>query len=206
MKLIDSLSKEYTQSYISNASELFDIPYISNVLPKTLADILPDNYRAVDIGSCDGSYSNIITSHIPTVNGNFENVDLYPIKPDVIEGDAIDAAGTEVLLLVDGIERERVAAEIGKLTADRGRKSLQHRHHGDDGHRADEDAERREKAAQPVGVEACEGRAECFAEHVQAARAGFCVSSTIRPSNTRMVRRQCAAMSGSCVTTITVCP
>jgi len=90
MKLIDSLSKEYTQSYISNASELFDIPYISNVLPKTLADILPDNYRAVDIGSCDGSYSNIITSHIPTVNGNFENVDLYPIKPDVIEGDAVE--------------------------------------------------------------------------------------------------------------------
>lgn len=90
MNLIDRLSKEYTQSYISNASELFDIPYISNVLPRIISDILSDNYMAVDIGSCDGSYSNSITNHIPTINGCFENVDLYPIKPDIILCDAVE--------------------------------------------------------------------------------------------------------------------
>jgi SAM-dependent methyltransferase len=90
MQKIDILSKEYTKSYISNASELFDIPYISNILPKKIAELLPNNYIAVDIGSCDGLYSENIIKYVSENNGHFENVDLYPIKSTVIESDAVE--------------------------------------------------------------------------------------------------------------------
>ena len=90
MKKIDILSKEYSKSYISNAGEFFDIPYISNILPQKIAEILPNNYIAVDIGSCDGSYSKSIIKCASNINGQFENVDLYPIDQAVIESDALE--------------------------------------------------------------------------------------------------------------------
>ena len=73
---------------------------------------------------------------------------------DVLEGQGIDSTGAEILLLVDRLEGERVAAEVGELVADRVGETLQYRHDGDHRHGADEDAERRQEAAQAMGIEA----------------------------------------------------
>ncbi len=122
--------------------------------------------------------------------------------------------------------RDAVRAEARELLADHGAQALNDRDHRDDRGDADHDAERRQKAAEAMRANRRERRARALGgrepERVprlddgprRADRGAQCSvrprslrrSSKTLPSFKRTMRWPCAATSGSCVTTMIVCP
>src|SRR6185503_2311241 len=115
------------------------------------------------------------------------------------------------------VDHEHVRAGVQELLGDEAVEPLDERHHRDHRGDADDDAEQRQERAELVRADAPQRDAHALAQVQSAPFAsaggslagrgfGFTWSLSILPSRMRTTRRACSAMSGSCVTRMTVLP